>query len=47
MAQSYEKLGNQAQAMEYYKKALASNAHNPTGAYARPLAKQKLGTKGN
>jgi Flp pilus assembly protein TadD len=47
MAQSYEKLGNQAQATEFYKKALASNAHNPTGAYARPLAKQKLGIKGD
>lgn len=45
IAQTYEKLGNQAQATEYYKKALASNAHNPTGAYARPLAKQKLGMK--
>ena len=45
MAQAYEKLGNQAQATEFYKKALASNAHNPTGAYARPLAKQKLGIK--
>lgn len=45
IAQSYEKLGNQAQATEYYKKVLASNAHNPTGAYARPLAKEKLGTK--
>jgi tetratricopeptide (TPR) repeat protein len=42
IAQTYEKLGDQARAAEYYKKVLASNAHNPTGAYARPLAKQKL-----
>jgi tetratricopeptide (TPR) repeat protein len=42
IAQAYEKLGDQARAAEYYKKVLASNAHNPTGAYARPLAKQKL-----
>lgn len=42
IAQTYEKLGDKARATEYYKKALASNAHNPTGAYARPLAKQKL-----
>ena len=42
-AQTHEKLGDQARATEYYKKALASNAHNPTGAYARPLAIQKLG----
>lgn len=45
IAQTYEKLGNQTQATEYYKKVLASNAHNPTGAYARPLAKEKFGTK--
>lgn len=45
IAQTYEKLGDQARATEYYKKALASNAHNPTGAYARPLAKEKLGLK--
>ena len=31
--------------MEYYRKAAASNAHNPTNAYARPLAKEKLGMK--
>jgi tetratricopeptide (TPR) repeat protein len=43
MAQCQEKLGNQAAAMELYKKVLASNAHNPTGAFSRPLAKQKLG----
>ena len=45
IAQAYEKIGDQAQATDYYKKALASNAHNPTGAYARPLAKSKLGLK--
>lgn len=45
IAQAYEKLGDDARATEYYKKALESNAHNPTGAYARPLAKQKLGIK--
>ena len=43
IAQAYEKLGDQAKATEFYKKALASNAHNPTGAFARPLAKSKLG----
>jgi len=43
IAQSHEKLGNQAAATELYKKILASNAHNPTGAFSRPLAKQKLG----
>jgi tetratricopeptide (TPR) repeat protein len=43
MAQCHEKLGNQAAATELYTKILASNAHNPTGAFSRPLAKQKLG----
>ncbi len=43
IAQTYEKLGDEAQAMEYYRKILASNAHNPTNAFARPLAKKKLG----
>lgn len=43
IAQTCEKLGDDAQAKEYYKKILASNAHNPTNAFARPLAKKKLG----
>ena len=43
IAQAYEKLSDEAQAKEYYKKILASNAHNPTNAFARPLAKKKLG----
>ena len=43
IAQTYEKLGDQAKAMEYYKKVLASNGHNPPAAYARPLAKKKVG----
>src|SRR6266478_2885783 len=44
LAQAYEKSGDQARAMDYYHKVLASNAHNPTNAFARPLAKKKLGT---
>jgi tetratricopeptide (TPR) repeat protein len=44
IAQTYEHLGDQAKANEFYRKALtASNAHNPPNAYARPLAKRKLG----
>ncbi len=43
IAQTYEKLGEQTQALEYYRKALASNAHNPPNAFARPLAKKKTG----
>lgn len=45
IAQTHEKLGHQAEAMECYRKVLRSNAHNPTNAFARPLAKQKLGEK--
>jgi tetratricopeptide (TPR) repeat protein len=44
IAQTYEKLGDQAHASEYYHKALASNAHNPPNAFAHPLAKKKTGT---
>jgi len=43
IAQTHEKLGDQAAAMEYYKKVMASTAHNPTNAFARPLARKKLG----
>jgi len=42
LAESYEKSGDAAQARDYYHKVLASNAHNPTNAFARPLAKKKL-----
>jgi tetratricopeptide (TPR) repeat protein len=44
IAQTYEKSGDSAQAMDYYRKVMASNAHNPTNAFARPLARKKLGT---
>lgn len=44
MAQCQEKLGNQPAAMELYKKILTINAHNPTGAFSRPLARQKVGS---
>lgn len=43
IAQTYEKLGDKDKAMEYYKKVLTFNGHNPPAAYARPLAKKKLG----
>jgi len=46
LGQAYEKSGNQAQAIGYYRKALALNAHNVTNAFARPLAKKKLATAG-
>ena len=45
IAQTYEKLGQKEKAMEFYRKAVQVTSHNPPGAYARPLAKKKLGMK--
>jgi tetratricopeptide (TPR) repeat protein len=42
LAQAYEKSGDKTQAVEYYRKVLASNNHSPTNAFARPIAKEKL-----
>jgi hypothetical protein len=44
LAQAYEKSGDKQQATEYYHKVLASSGHNPTNAFARPVAKEKLGS---
>lgn len=43
IAQTYEKLGDKDKAMEYYRKASGTRAHNPPAAYAVPLARKKLG----
>lgn len=45
MAQAYEKIGNEQQAMDLYRKILAFKMHNPTNAFARPLAEKKLNQK--
>jgi tetratricopeptide (TPR) repeat protein len=42
LGEAYEKSGNATQSMDYYRKVLASNAHNPANAFARPLARKKL-----
>ena len=42
LGQAYEKSGDAAQAKDYYRKVLDINFHNPTNAFARPLAKKKL-----
>jgi tetratricopeptide (TPR) repeat protein len=42
LAQAYEKSGDAAQAKDYYRKVLEINTHNPTNAFARPIAKKKL-----
>ena len=44
MGQTYEKLGVEEKASEYYRKAATAIAHNPAAAYAVPLAKKKLGS---
>jgi tetratricopeptide (TPR) repeat protein len=43
MAQAYDKTGQQQQAQDLYKKIMTMSGHNPTNAFARPLARQKLG----
>lgn len=45
IGQTYEKLGQKEKAMEFYRKAVLVTSHNPPAAYARPLAKKKLGMK--
>ena len=42
MAQAYQKLGERAQAEEYFRKVMASPAHNINSAFARPLARAFL-----
>lgn len=42
LAQSYERSGDKAQAMIYYRKVLALDNHNPPNAFARPLAQKKV-----
>ena len=43
IAQTYEKLGDKREAMDFYRRVLGFNTHNPPVAYARPLARKKLG----
>ena len=42
IAQAYERSGDKAQAMTYYRKVLTFDNHNPPNAIARPLAQKKL-----
>lgn len=42
LAQTYEKSGDQAKALEFYAQVMAINGHNPANAFARPLAREKL-----
>jgi tetratricopeptide (TPR) repeat protein len=42
IGQTYEKLGEKDQAMEFYRKASTASSHNPPAAYAVPLTRKKL-----
>ena len=42
LAQTYEKLDEKEKALEFYRKAAGTVAHNPPAAYARPFARKKL-----
>jgi len=42
LAQAYEKAGDAGQAKNYYQKVMEVNTHNPTNAFARPVARKKL-----
>lgn len=42
LGEAYEKSGDAAQAKDCFQKVLEINNHNPTNAFARPLAKKKL-----
>ena len=42
IGQTYEKLGDKEQALEYYRRAETAIAHNPAAAYAVRFAKKKL-----
>jgi tetratricopeptide (TPR) repeat protein len=43
LGMTYEKLGEKEKAMECYRKAYATTAHNPPAAFAKPFARKKLG----
>jgi Flp pilus assembly protein TadD len=42
LGETYEKLGEKDKAMEAYRRAATTTAHNPPAAYARPFARKKL-----
>ena len=45
LAMTYEKLGDNEHAMEFYKKAATATNHNPAAAFAVPKAKKKIAAK--
>ena len=47
IGQTYEKLGEKAKAIEYYRKGASASSHNPPTAYAVPFSKKRLAVLGN
>ena len=47
IGQTYEKLGEKNKAVEFYRKASAAIAHNPSAAYAVPFAKKRIASLPN
>jgi hypothetical protein len=45
LAQAYEKIGDNPKALESHQRVLTSTAHTPNNAFARPMAKKKLGSR--
>jgi tetratricopeptide (TPR) repeat protein len=45
IGQTYEKLGDKTQALEFFRKAATTTGHNPPAAFARPFAAKKLATR--
>jgi Flp pilus assembly protein TadD len=43
LGMTYEKLGEKEKAMECYRKASTTTAHNPPAAFAIPFTRKKLG----
>ena len=43
LGMTYEKLGEKEKAMECYRKASTTTAHNPPAAFAKPFTRKKLG----
>jgi tetratricopeptide (TPR) repeat protein len=46
-ARAYENMGDKARARDYYEKIMTINVHNPSNAFARPLAREKLAALGS
>ena len=46
LGQTYEKLGEKAEAIEEYRKAASAISHNPPAAYAVPFSKRRLAALG-